>query len=281
MEIVNGLRSISQLDSPDKFVGLQEAIRESVSEPGRFKNEEQKLVLLGDKFASAPSTFKFSFGEKLMLNDAINMAKQILLEYSKQYTFLRQPEKRKTSANTTGSLIKRPRFDYVRSAGEKSAVSDEVECVASASTTTTQDPATTASTSASTINETENSAALVPLTWKGKTLHDYLMKWFMNTKLIAEKQIAFVMGDCEVISENNTIKCLKCNLIIKSHVDENGGWKISLFCSHLQRCHKITPEPQETIPSQRCADPTRKVTASPVSTISEKNNTLEILKENF
>lgn len=169
----------------------------------------------------------------------------------------------------------------MRSAGEKSAVSDEVECVASASTTTTQDTATTASTSASTINETENSAALVPLTRKGKTLHDYLMKWFMNTKLIAEKQIAFVMGDCEVISENNTIKCLKCNLIIKSHVDENGGWKISLFCSHLQRCHKITPEPQETIPSQRCADPTCKVTASPVSTISEKNNTLEILKENF
>jgi hypothetical protein len=100
-------------------------------------------------------------------------------------------EKRKTSANTTGSLIKRPRFDYVRLAGEKSAVSDEVECVASASTTTTKDPATTAST----INETENSAALVPLTRKGKTLHDYLMKWFMNTKLIAEKQIAFVMED--------------------------------------------------------------------------------------
>ena len=133
-------------------------------------------MLLGDKFASAPSTFKFSFGEKLMLNDVINMAKHILLEYS---------------ANTTGSLIKRPRFDYVRLAGEKSAVSDEVECVASASTTTTKDPATTAST----INETENSAALVPLTRKGKTLHDYLMKWFMNTKLIAEKQIAFVMED--------------------------------------------------------------------------------------
>jgi hypothetical protein len=200
---VDSLRSISQLDSPDKLVGLQEAIRESVSEPGRFKNEEGKLVLLGDKFASAPSTFKFSFGEKLMLNDATNMAKHILLEYSKQYTFL--TEKRKTSANSTGSLIKRPRFDYVRSAGEKSAVSDEVECVASASTTTTKDPATTAST----INETENSAALVPLTRKGKTLHDYLMKWFMNTKLIAEKQIAFFMGNCEVISENSTIKCLK------------------------------------------------------------------------
>lgn len=229
---------------------------------GVLKNEEEKLVLLGDKFASAPSTFKFSFGEKLMLNDVINMAKHILLEYS---------------ANTTGSLIKRPRFDYVRLAGEKSAVSDEVECVASASTTTTKDPATTAST----INETENSAALVPLTRKGKTLHDYLMKWFMNKKLIAEKQITFVMGDCEVISENSTIKCLKCNVIIKSHVDDNGGWKISLFCNHLQRCHKITPEPQETIPSQRCADPTRKVTASPVSTISEKNNILEILKQNF
>lgn len=229
---------------------------------GVLKNEEEKLVLLGDEFASAPSTFKFSFGEKLMLNDVINMAKHILLEYS---------------ANTTGSLIKRPRFDYVRLAGEKSAVSDEVECVASASTTTTKDPATTAST----INETENSAALVPLTRKGKTLHDYLMKWFMNKKLIAEKQITFVMGDCEVISENSTIKCLKCNVIIKSHVDDNGGWKISLFCNHLQRCHKITPEPQETIPSQRCADPTRKVTASPVSTISEKNNTEEILKENF
>jgi hypothetical protein len=134
-------------------------------------------------------------------------------------------EKRKTSANTTGSLIKRPRFDYVRLAGEKSAVSDEVECVASASTTTTKDPATTAST----INETENSAALVPLTRKGKTLHDYLMKWFMNKKLIAEKQITFVMGDCEVISENSTIKCLKCNVIIKSHVDDNGGWKKASF----------------------------------------------------
>lgn len=177
---------------------------------GVLKNEEEKLVLLGDEFASAPSTFKFSFGEKLMLNDVINMAKHILLEYS---------------ANTTGSLIKRPRFDYVRLAGEKSAVSDEVECVASASTTTTKDPATTAST----INETENSAALVPLTRKGKTLHDYLMKWFMNKKLIAEKQITFVMGDCEVISENSTIKCLKCNVIIKSHVDDNGGWKKASF----------------------------------------------------
>jgi len=177
---------------------------------GVLKNEEEKLVLLGDEFASAPSTFKFSFGEKLMLNDVINMAKHILLEYS---------------ANTTGSLIKRPRFDYVRLAGEKSAVSDEVECVASASTTTTKDPATTAST----INKTENSAALVPLTRKGKTLHDYLMKWFMNKKLIAEKQITFVMGDCEVISENSTIKCLKCNVIIKSHVDDNGGWKKASF----------------------------------------------------
>jgi hypothetical protein len=57
---------------------------------GVLKNEEEKLVLLGDEFASAPSTFKFSFGEKLMLNDVINMAKHILLEYSKQYTFLRQ-----------------------------------------------------------------------------------------------------------------------------------------------------------------------------------------------
>jgi hypothetical protein len=56
---------------------------------GVLKNEEEKLVLLGDEFASAPSTFKFSFGEKLMLNDVINMAKHILLEYSKQYTFLR------------------------------------------------------------------------------------------------------------------------------------------------------------------------------------------------
>jgi hypothetical protein len=43
---VDSLRSISQLDSPDKLVGLQEAIRESLSEPGRFKNEEEKLVLL-------------------------------------------------------------------------------------------------------------------------------------------------------------------------------------------------------------------------------------------
>jgi hypothetical protein len=43
---VDSLRSISQLDSPDKLVGLQEAIRESLSEPGRFKNEEEKHVLL-------------------------------------------------------------------------------------------------------------------------------------------------------------------------------------------------------------------------------------------
>ena len=171
---VDSPRSKSQLNSPDKLVGLQEAIRESVSEPGRFKNEEEKFVLLGDKFASAPSTFKFSFGEKLMLNDAINMAKHILLEYSKQYTFLCSTEKRKTSANTAGSLIKRPRLDYVRSAGEKSA--DEVECVASASTTTTQDPASAAESTASTRYKAENSATLVPLTRKGKTLHDYLEK---------------------------------------------------------------------------------------------------------
>jgi hypothetical protein len=111
-------------------------------------------------------------------------------------------------------------MDYVRSAGEKSAA--EVECVASASTTTTQDPASAAESAASTRYEAENSTTLVPLTRKGKTLHDYVAKWFMNTKVIAEQQIAFVFVDCEVISENNTIKCLKCNVIIKSHVGDNG-----------------------------------------------------------
>lgn len=43
---VDSLRSIYQLDSPDKLVGLQEAIRESVSEPGRFKKRRRKACVV-------------------------------------------------------------------------------------------------------------------------------------------------------------------------------------------------------------------------------------------
>jgi hypothetical protein len=42
---VNSLRTISALISPEKVTGLEQAIRESVSDPVRFKNEEEKIKL--------------------------------------------------------------------------------------------------------------------------------------------------------------------------------------------------------------------------------------------
>lgn len=180
--IVASLRSISQLDSTEKLTELQEAIRESVNDPGRFKNEEEKLMLLGDKFASAPSTFKFSFGEKILLNDAVKMAKQILHEYSKQYTFIHQTEKRKSSVRLDESLKKRPHVDnglsVVRVVAQ-SAVACAMNLVVKvaaksavtvAATATSLQPITPTSTTESTntgVHEAAISTSL-PLTRKGK-----------------------------------------------------------------------------------------------------------------
>ena len=45
---VNNLRTLSKLDSPERRASLEEAIRESVSAPMRFKTDEEKLVVLAE-----------------------------------------------------------------------------------------------------------------------------------------------------------------------------------------------------------------------------------------
>lgn len=52
-------------------------------------------------------------------------------------------------------------------------------------------------------------AATEPLTRKGETLHEYVMKWFRNTKQFVEKKIAYLPNDCEIIAERSSIKYLK------------------------------------------------------------------------
>ena len=112
---------------------------------------------------------------------------------------------------------------------------------------------------------TEDEAAVpAPLIRKGRTLHDYVMKWFQTTKMLVEKQIAYLPTDCKIIAESSSIKCLKCDVILKTGVDEYGGWKISHFVGHhLPRFHKIAPEPQETNSHQPVMDPTRVLNTVP------------------
>ena len=93
---VNSLRTISALNSLEKVSGLEQAIRESVSGPLRFQNQEEKIKLLGVKFVGDPAQFKFSLGEKLSISEASDMAKSILEEYESQYSFQRPSGKRQT-----------------------------------------------------------------------------------------------------------------------------------------------------------------------------------------
>ncbi len=84
--------------------------------------------------------------------------------------------------------------------------------------------------------------AAAPLIRKGKTLHEYVMKWFKTTRQLVEKQISYLPSDCEIIAKSSSIKCLKCDSIIKTAVDDNGFWKISRFVSHhLRGSTKLLP----------------------------------------
>ncbi|KAK4030976.1 hypothetical protein OUZ56_024406 [Daphnia magna] len=112
------------------------------------------------------------------------MSKRILEEYSKQYTFSRTTEKRKRSVHQDTLIQKKPRLDDVLldvGVGPSTAAAEEL--------TTTVAEASTA-----------------PLTTKGKNLHEYVMKWFKNTKQLVEKQIAYLPTDCEIIAERSSIK---------------------------------------------------------------------------
>ncbi len=154
---------------------------------------------------SDPLRFKFSFGKKIALQEAVRMSKRIFEDYSKQYTFSRTMEKRKSSMRRETSTKKKPRSDNVPSnVGVGRTTAGEVESVT-----------------------TVAAAATEQLTRKGKTLHECVMKWFRNTKLFVEKKIAYLPNEFEIIAENSSIKYLKCNLIIKTDVDENGCWEIN------------------------------------------------------
>ena len=89
--------------------GLEQAIRESVSVPLRFQNQEVKIKLLGEKFVGDPAQFKFSFGEKLSISEASDMAKCILEEFESQYSFQRPSGKRQIRQKAL--ISKRPRID--------------------------------------------------------------------------------------------------------------------------------------------------------------------------
>lgn len=52
-------------------------------------------------------------------------------------------------------------------------------------------------------------ATAAPLIRKGKTLHEYLMKWFKTTRKLVEKHISYLPSDCEIIAKSSSIKCLK------------------------------------------------------------------------
>ena len=78
-------------------------IRECISDSMRFKTDEEKLVLLGEKFASDPLRFKFSFKEKTALREAVTMLKH-LRRVLKQYTFSRTTVKQKSLVHQDTSM---------------------------------------------------------------------------------------------------------------------------------------------------------------------------------
>lgn len=188
------------------------------------------------------------------------MSKRVLEEYSKQYTFSRSTLKRKSSVRHDASIQK------------KSRPKDVLSNVSRGPSTAAEEESSTTVAAA---------AAPAPLITKGRTLHEYVMKWFQTTKLLVEKQIAYLLSDCEIIAESSSIKCLKCDTIIKTGVDENGGWKISHFVGHhLQRYHKIAPEPQETISHRPVTDPTRALNMVPAPITNNEENTFNLIHHN-
>ena len=209
---VTSLRTIAQIDSPEEIRNLEEAIKESVSNVSRFQDDAEKASLLGAKFSSDPNKFKFSYGEKLAIKDAVKMAKKILESKEKEYNF-EWSGKRKRTVQHSDQLVKRARVMR-------------------------DDASTTSSSETGSCPSGESS----PPTRKGKTLQQYLGNWFINTKMLTEKQIAYLVTDCEVMTDVNKIKCLKCQTTSNTQVDVNGSWKLSSFILHLEKYHRIVPE---------------------------------------
>lgn len=189
------------------------------------KTREEQFVLIVDKFVSDPLQFQFSFGEKIALQEAVRMSKRIFEDYSKQYTFSRTTEKRKSSMCRDTSTQKKPRSDNVSSN----------VCVG---------PSTTAAVESAT---TVTAAATELLTRKGKTLHECVKKWYRNAKLFVEKKIAYLQNEFEIIAESSSIKCLKCNSIIKTDVDENGCWEINRFENFRSRFYNVAKVDVRTV----------------------------------
>ncbi|EFX77373.1 hypothetical protein DAPPUDRAFT_106209 [Daphnia pulex] len=155
--------------------------------------------------------------KKIAPQEAVRMSKRIFEDYSKQYTFSRTTEKRKSSMRRDTSTQKKPRSDNVPS-----------NVGVGPSTAAAVESATTVA-----------AAATEQLTRKGKTLHECVMKWFRNTKLFVEKKIAYLPYEFEIIAESSSIKCLKCNSIIKTDVDENGCWEINRFENFRSRFFNV------------------------------------------
>ncbi|KAK4037588.1 hypothetical protein OUZ56_029619 [Daphnia magna] len=88
-------------------------------------------------------------------------------------------EKRKCSVHQDASIQKKPRLEDVL-----------LNVGVGPSTATAEELATTVA-----------EAAKAPLTRKGKTIHEYVMKWFKNKKQLCEKQIAYLPADCEINPE--------------------------------------------------------------------------------
>jgi len=181
---VNSLRTISALNSPEKVSGLEQAIRESVSGPLRFQNQEEKIKLLGVKFVGDPAQFKFSLGEKLSISEASDMAERILEEYESQYSFQRPSGKRQIRQNAL--ISKRPRIDSGAATGV---------VLPSASVT----PAAVGITVSSSAQSSSESSSPNQITHierrKGKTLNEYVRNWFKHTRLLIDQKIAFLPED--------------------------------------------------------------------------------------
>jgi hypothetical protein len=157
---VTSLRTIAQIDSPEEITNLEEAIKESVSNVSRFQDDAEKASLLGAKFSSDPNKFKFSYGEKLAIKDAVKMAKKILESKEKEYEYnFEWSGKRKRTVQHSDQLVKRARVMR-------------------------DDASTTSSSETGSCPSGESS----PPTRKGKTLQQYLGNWFINTKKLMEKQ---------------------------------------------------------------------------------------------
>ena len=137
--------------------------------------------MLCEKFVGDPAQFKFSFGEKLSISEASDMAKRILEEYKSQYSFQRSSEKRQIRQNAL--ISKQSRIDSGATTGV---------VLPSASVT----PAAVGITVSSSAQSTSESSSPNQNTHierrKGKTLNEYVRNWFKLTRLLIVQKIAFL-----------------------------------------------------------------------------------------